>query len=452
MINTHNEDTISAIITPLGEGPVSVIRISGSMAIETTDKLFQGKQKLTEAKSHTIHYGNIINSKKEIIDNVLVSIFKSPNSYTGEDVVEISFHGNPLIAQMLTKELITKNIRQALPGEFTKRAFLNGKIDLSQAEAIADIIFARTEASLRGARNQLDGLISNKISLLREQLIEITSLVELELDFAEEDIELIKTDDIENRINITMKEIEELLNSFKFGRVIRDGVNVAIVGDTNVGKSSLLNYLLKESRAIVNEYPGTTRDIIREEISVDGYLFKLYDTAGLRATEDKVEIEGITKSREAVKNADIVLFINDVTRGFSDNIYSELLTNTDKERIITVFNKIDLKNKDIENGICVSALTGQGIDVLLNEIKASTIDINAYTEQSAIVSNLRHYEALKQAKNELALTKKSIEEKMSEEFISINLRNAINCLGEIIGKVTSEDILNNIFAKFCVGK
>lgn len=452
MIYTQNEDTIVAIITPMGEGAVSAIRISGSKAIEVTDNLFKGKQRINDAKSHTIHYGNFVNSRQEIIDDVLVSIFRKPNSFTGEDVVEISCHGNPLIAQKIIAELNRNNIRQALPGEFTKRAFLNGRIDLSQAEAIADIIYARTEASLRGARNQLDGLISSKIHSLREQLIDITSLIELELDFAEEEIELIKTEEIENKIDITLNEIDNLLNSYKFGRVIRDGVNVAIVGNTNVGKSSLLNYLLKESRAIVNEIPGTTRDIIREEISIDGYLFRLYDTAGLRYTEDKVEIEGITRSRNAIKNADVVLFVNDILIGFSEEIYNELLTLTDKERIITIFNKIDISDKTKFNGIYISAKTGEGIENLINEIKKRTIDTSVYTEQPAIISNIRHYHALMNAREELLLARKSIKDRMTEEFISINLRNAINCLGEIIGAVTSDDILNNIFAKFCIGK
>ena len=269
------EDTIIALATPPGVGAISVIRLSGINSFDAIDMVFSGKVKIADAKSHTIHYGNIIEND-EIIDDVLVSVFRAPNSYTAEDIVEISSHGNPVITQKIISMIVSNaEVRLAEPGEFTKRAFLNGKIDLTQAEAVADLINSRTSVSARGARNQMDGLLSAKVNMLRKRLIDLSSFVELELDFAEEDVEFVRRDELAGKINEILVEIEDLLESYSFGKVIRDGINVAIVGEPNVGKSSLLNYLLKESRAIVSDIPGTTRDIIREEIAIDGSLFKL---------------------------------------------------------------------------------------------------------------------------------------------------------------------------------
>ncbi|MCJ7555191.1 MAG: tRNA uridine-5-carboxymethylaminomethyl(34) synthesis GTPase MnmE, partial [Ignavibacteriaceae bacterium] len=278
-----------------------MIRISGPHAFSITDKFFRGGVNISKAASHTIHYGNIFNLEDVHIDDVLISVFRAPNSYTGEDSVEISSHGNPLIIQKIIELFINdENVRLAEPGEFTKRAFLNNRIDLAKAEAVADVISSRTEASFRGARNQLDGLLSKKVTELREKLINSSSFIELELDFAEEDIELVNKDELLKRTDSIIIEIDTLLESYSFGRIIRDGVNVAIVGKPNVGKSSLLNYILKESRAIVSEIPGTTRDVIREEVSIDGILCRLYDTAGIRISEDFLEKEGILRSQETV--------------------------------------------------------------------------------------------------------------------------------------------------------
>ena len=449
----HEDDTIVALATPSGEGAISIIRLSGKNSFASVDNIFKGKIKIADAQSHTIHYGKIISSINEIIDDVLVSVFKNPNSFTGEDSVEISTHGSPLIIQKIISELLRFDVRLAEPGEFTKRAFLNGKIDLAQAEAVADIISSRTEASLRGARNQLDGLLSQKVDSLREMLVNTSSLIELELDFAEEDVEFMSLDQIKKNISTIISEIEELLKSYSFGRVIRDGVNVALVGKPNVGKSSLLNYILKESRAIVSEIPGTTRDIIREDVSIDGILYKLFDTAGIRLTEDAVEKEGVLRSREAVSKADIVLFINDAINGFDDLLYNQLLGLTSEERIVKVTNKIDLILDDSENSdIKVSALTGKGIDKLFAILKERAIGSKSYSEKTAIVTNQRHFNSLNKAKENLLNAEKSISERMTGEFISVDLRNAETALGEIIGKVTSDDILNNIFAKFCIGK
>lgn len=453
MILSQNEDTIVALATPAGVGAISVIRVSGHLSITTIDKLFIGKKKISEAASHTIHYGKIFEESGEVIDDVLVSVFKSPNSYTGENSIEISTHGSSLISEKIVSLLLKQNIRLAEPGEFTKRAFLNGRMDLAQAEAVADIINSRTEASLRGARNQLDGILSKKIDSLREILINTSSMIELELDFAEEGFEFISNEKILSNIRLIDSEITELLKTFSFGRIIRDGVNVALVGRPNVGKSSLLNYLLKEARAIVSDVPGTTRDIIREELSIDGILFRLFDTAGIRTSEDFIEKEGVLRSKDVIKTADIVLFMNDVNTGFSSDLYNELSSLSSEEKILKVVNKIDLK-KNIESrfDIGISTKTGEGIEQLFSQLKTKALGTQSYTEKTAIVSNIRHFSILSKAKENLQSAINSIKDKMSEEYISVDLRNAEISLGEIIGKITSDDILNNIFSKFCIGK
>jgi tRNA modification GTPase len=448
------EDTIVALATPAGVGAISIIRISGNKAFDATDKFFSGKVKIKDSASHTIHYGDIKNQDGEHIDDVLVSVFKAPNSYTGEDSVEISTHGNPLITQKVIELLITlDDVRLAEPGEFTKRAFLNNRIDLAEAEAVADIINSRTEAAFRGARNQLDGFLSTKVNDLRSQLLNSSSFIELELDFAEEDIEFVNQDELLRRIEAIIIEIDTLLESYEFGKVIRDGVNVAIVGKPNVGKSSLLNYILKESRAIVSEIPGTTRDVIREEVSIDGILFRLFDTAGIRISEDTIEKEGILRSQETIRNSDLIIFLEDIQQGESKDLYVELLNLTSSDKVIKVLNKIDLDpSSTISSDVKISAKTGQGIDRLFEKLKEKTIGSSSYTEKTAIVTNLRHHNCLKRSRENLINARESILKKMSGEFISVDLRNAEMNLAEIIGEVTTDDILNNIFMKFCIGK
>ncbi len=447
-----NEDTITAIITPNGIGAVSVIRISGSKSFAATDSFFQGKVKISEAKSHTIHYGKIF-TENEIIDDVLISVFRNPNSYTGEDSIEISFHGSPFIAQKITELILKNDVRLAEPGEFTRRAFLNGKIDLTQAEAVIDLINSRTEASLRGARNQLDGILSSKVEGLRQMLLNTSSLIELELDFAEEDIQFLSNNEIVKRIDEIISEIDLLLKTYKFGKVMKDGVNVALVGKPNVGKSSLLNYLLKESRAIVSEIPGTTRDVIREEVSIDGILFRLFDTAGIRITEDVIEKEGVSRSQKAIKESDLILLIGDATDEIQSNIDDEIVKSEDEKRIIKITNKIDLAlNKSFNSDVLISAKTGEGIDNLIHLMKTRTLGNSNYSEMTAVVSNLRHFDALQKAKQNLESAVVSLQDQMSGEFVSVDLRNAENSLNEIIGKVTTDDILNNIFSQFCIGK
>ncbi|MCF6357754.1 MAG: tRNA uridine-5-carboxymethylaminomethyl(34) synthesis GTPase MnmE [Draconibacterium sp.] len=509
-----NNDTIVALATPVGEGAISIIRVSGNNSIEVVNSIFDGRTNLNNAKTHTLHYGNIISNTLGVIDDVLVSVFKNPNSYTGEDSIEISSHSSTIVVKKIIEELVKRNVRLAEPGEFTKRAFLNGKLDLTQAEAVADIINSRTEASLRGARNQLDGMLSKKINSLRAALIHSTSMIELELDFAEEDIEFVSKENVVNEINNIISEIDNLLDTYSFGRVVRDGVNVAIVGRPNVGKSSLLNFILKESRAIVSEIPGTTRDVIREEVSIDGILFKLFDTAGIRLAEDAIEEEGIKRSRDAVKNSDIVILIDELVDGIPKELYNELIELIDEERIITVLNKLDLigkttspegtpledsvrqpkrdwplseaemtgasmfqqdqqqhspksmgehsatsgvssvdnKKQTSKEVIQISVKENIGIDKLLEVLKEKSIGSKSFTEKSAVINNVRHFNALTKAKHDLSEATTSLNNNLSGEFISVNLRAAEDALGEIIGKVSTDDILNNIFDNFCIGK
>ncbi len=448
-----DQDTIIALATPAGISAISVIRISGKDSLALAGKIFKGRSSIETAAPNTIHYGKIL-LENETIDDVLISVFRAPHSYTGEDSVEISTHGNPLIVQKIIEGTLRKGGRIADPGEFTKRAFLNGRIDLSQAEAVADIINSRTEASLKGARNQLDGLLSRKVNSLKESLIEIASLLELELDFAEEGLEFISLADIKVKIENIISEIEALLKTYSFGKVLRDGVHTAIVGRPNVGKSSLLNYLLKDSRAIVSDIPGTTRDIIKDEFYYKGILFHLIDTAGIRITEDTIEKEGVLRSRNAVASADIIVLLGDVLDGFPEELFEEIESIAGGDRIIKVMNKTDLKEngEGEKDSLGISALTGYGIENLLEAIYLKAAGTSSFSEHSIIVSNIRHYNSLQKAKDSLGRGVDSLIASLSNEFISFEIRNGVAALSEIIGEVTSDDILNNIFSKFCIGK
>ena len=453
MNDINKEDTIVALATPPGVGAISVIRLSGPLSFKAIDSIFSGSIKIEQAKTHTLHYGKII-ADDEIIDDVLVSVFRAPNSYTGEHSIEISAHGSPLLVQNIISLLLKhEDVRGAEPGEFTKRAFLNNRIDLTQAEAVVDLINSRTMISLRGARNQFDGHLSSRVDEIRNNLLNISSFIELELDFAEEQIELIQKNELVSKINGIIAKIDNLLKSYSFGKIIKNGLNVVIVGEPNVGKSSILNYLLKESRAIVSSIPGTTRDTIREEISIDGLLLKIHDTAGFRATGEEIEKEGVERSRSAVKNADLILFIGDVEIGLSSQVEQELKELNRSAMIIKVLNKIDLGLGDNPSeGIKISAKTGQGMNEFITSLKETSLGENVYTEKDAVINNVRHYNCLEKAKENLLRAAKTASENFSGEFIASDLRTAEVALAEIIGEVTSEDILNNIFSKFCIGK
>ena len=447
------EDTIIAIATPPGVGAISVIRMSGPSSLAVIDLIFSGKSEIKNSKSHTIHYGKII-VDSEILDDVLVSVFRSPNSYTGENSVEISLHGSPILAQKIITAILGKSdVRLAEPGEFTKRAFLSGRMDLTQAEAVADLINSRTAISLRGARSQMDGLLSSKVIDLRKKIVDLSSFTELGLDFVEENIEFVERQDLLNRIDEIRNEIGKLINSYSFGKILREGLNVVLAGEPNVGKSSILNYLLKESRAIVSSIPGTTRDMIREEISIDGFLFRLFDTAGIRITNEEIENEGVNRSKDAIKNADIVLFIGDVNVGFSSQLENEIFNLNPPVKIIKILNKIDLKMQThYLADFKVSAISSEGMFQFIEGLKGIALGESAYTEKDAIVTNVRHVNCLVRANEGLKKAIDTIKKNLSGEFIASDLRVTEMALAEIIGEVTPEDILNNIFSKFCVGK
>ncbi|MGE5437362.1 MAG: tRNA uridine-5-carboxymethylaminomethyl(34) synthesis GTPase MnmE, partial [Syntrophothermus sp.] len=371
-MNYQNEDTIAAAATPGGVGALSIIRVSGKDTFPIVYSIFKGKADIIKAQSHTIHYGNIFDGI-DIIDDVLLLLFRSPNSYTGEDVIEISTHGNPLITTRILKLLFKKGIRPAEAGEFTKRAFLNNRMDLSQAEAVVDVISSNTDASLRGARSQLTGAVSQKVQQLRDDLVNASSLIELELDFAEEDVEFIQAEELSRRIMVISSEIDKMLSSYSIGKIIKEGINTVIVGMPNVGKSSLLNCILKESRAIVSSIPGTTRDIIKEELSINGIYYKFYDTAGIRISGDEIEVEGMNRALRIIDEADLILLLFDKTNPYSF-ILPEKLNNLlkNKKHIIKIVNKSDIPGKieqDIKDYLFISALKDEGINELVAKME-----------------------------------------------------------------------------------
>lgn len=457
-MNINNYDTIAAISTPIGEGGISVIRVSGDKAFEKISDIFfkdkSGKNNfdISSLKSHTIHFGYVFN-RGEIIDEAVLSIFKSPHSYTGEDVLEISSHGGVLVTQKVLAAILSLDIRHAEPGEFTKRAFLNGKIDLSQAEAVADLIKSKTDSAHQSSIKQLEGSLSDFVKKTRQDLINLTSLVELELDFAEEDLEFVKKDELKEKILFLIKKIEGIIATYISGKVIREGVNLVIAGQPNSGKSSLFNYLLKTNRAIVSNVEGTTRDYIQESLIIYGVLFNLIDTAGLRFSEDEIESEGIKRSYEKISEADLILYLIDASD--SEEKINESLKfyehHIDKNKSILVYTKTDKTEKSPIKGI--SLLMDESIEELKKEMTEKVIGKGISSGSSEIVlTNLRHKVCLENVLASLYNAVHTIDDKMSGEFISVDFRNAMKYLGEITGEVTNDEILNNIFANFCIGK
>jgi tRNA modification GTPase len=463
---SNNEDIIAAIATAVGDGAISIVRVSGKGSIELVDKNFSGKQKLIEAHSHTIHYGKISDQKGQIIDEVLAAIFKSPNSYTSEDMVEINCHGGWFVTNRILQTLLESGARMAEPGEFTKRAFLNGRIDLAQAEAVADLIKAKSDLAHKASISQLEGKLSNKLININSQLINLIGLIELELDFVEEQISLIDSSLAVETLNRIILELKEIADSYKFGKLFREGIKVVIAGKPNSGKSSLLNLLLKENRAIVTPFPGTTRDVIEENFVINGALFVLTDTAGIRTTTDYIEIEGVKRSHDKIQEADIVLFVIDIcTKSLEDDIKIIEQISFDNKHILIVLNKIDLVDiVDIHQNklnirfpnipiVLLSALNGMGLQELERALFNAVFSVRPPVSDSTIyIANERHRQAILSAIESLALARRSENQKLSGEFVAIDLRAAIDSLGGIIGKVTTEDILNNIFSNFCIGK
>ena len=454
-------DTIAAISTPIGEGGISVLRVSGDKTFKIVgniffkDKIGKFRLDISRKSSHTIHFGYIFENDS-LIDEVLVSIFKTPHSYTGEDLIEISTHGGAYIVQRILPLLLKSGARHAEPGEFTKRAFLNGKIDLSQAEAVADLIKAKTETAHLSSIKQLEGSLSEFVKSTRQDLIDITSLIELELDFAEEDLEFVKKDELKEKIQELSSKIESVLESYITGKIIREGINLVIAGKPNSGKSSLFNYLLKTNRAIVSTVPGTTRDYIEESLNIKGVLFNLIDTAGLRMSFDEIESEGVKRSFAKIDEADLVLYLVDSSENIKliDECLNYFKKNFNEDKSLMIFTKIDIASKDFnKDGIKVSIYKDESIERLKEEMirKVVSEDITKKTG-SIILTNMRHKICLENVILSLNNAVNSIKQSMSGEYISVDLRNALNFLGEITGEVTNEDILNNIFQKFCIGK
>jgi tRNA modification GTPase len=464
----YAEDTIAAIATPIGEGGISVIRLSGTDALRVADACFKGKKTLQQAASHTAHFGEIRDEEDSLVDEVVATVFRAPNSYTREDVVEVSCHGGVFITRKILETLLAKGARMADPGEFTKRAFLNGRIDLSQAEAVADLIRSCSTLAHRSSLSQLRGTLSDKIQAFRDALLRVVSLLELELDFFEEGLELSEKSGILSEIEEISGALKDLIGSYQSGRVFREGVRVVLVGKPNVGKSSILNALLSEDRSIVTSIPGTTRDTIEESLTVDGLLLRIVDTAGLRETRHPVEHEGVRRTEREIQEADISMLILDVSQGFTSEdelIFDRSLSKQlhEENTCIVVFNKIDLLSnisnlripeKLLKHDIVyVSAKTGSGMDQLRKELFTKAMEGGKhYGEKSLVLTNARHRDVLLRTQQSLERAEKALKESQSNEFIVVDLRGALDQLGEIVGIVTTDDILNSIFSRFCVGK
>ncbi|WP_372750968.1 tRNA uridine-5-carboxymethylaminomethyl(34) synthesis GTPase MnmE [Labilibaculum sp.] len=463
-----DQSTICAISTAPGNGAIAIVRLSGADALTICDKVFiaASKNKISQQKANTVHFGTIQDGE-DIIDEVLVSIFKAPHSYTGENSIEIACHGAPFIQYRILQVLLKNGARSANPGEYTQRAFLNGKMDLSQAEAVADLIASNSAAAHKVALQQMRGGFSNEIANLRSRLLNFISLIELELDFSEEDVEFADRTQLTNLVNEIQGLIQKLVNSFELGNVIKNGVPVAIVGDTNVGKSTLLNALLNEDRAIVSDIAGTTRDVIEDTINLGGITFRFIDTAGIRTTLDRIESMGIERTYSKMKQAQIVLLLVDADRDIKD--INESIRNVneaidrDSQHLIVCINKIDL-TPDPQNLVkkltgltaedklmFISAKQKENIDSLTEELLKS-VNMGKISEQDVIVTNIRHFEALKNALGSIDRVNKGLDDQIPTDFLAQDIRECLHFLGEITGDISTDEVLGNIFKNFCIGK
>ncbi len=456
-------DTICALSTPVGTGGISVIRVSGPAAFDITDKIFKskGEKTVSDMKSHTVSLGNISDSQGYQIDEVLVTKFISPHSFTGENVIEISCHGGIAVVKLILKELIKNGARQADRGEFTKRAFLNGKVDLSQAEAIIDIINAEDEYNVYSGENQLKGTLSEKINNIRNDIINVISSIIAVIDYPEEDIDELEIKEIIEKLKISRDEINKLVNTYNTGKIIKEGAKIVICGKPNVGKSSLLNSLLKENRAIVTDIAGTTRDVIEETLNIDGLKARIIDTAGIRESDDVVETIGINKAVDSIESADLILFLIDTSRPLTEEDFS-LSERIKDKKVIVLFNKSDLVSDcDITKikimlphaeYLTISAKNNYGTDELAQRIKNLILDGNINIKEELYITNERHYEKLLLSNGYLKSVIKDLEGGIFPDIVTIELENAISALGEITGLTVSEEIVHNIFSRFCLGK
>ena len=451
----NNQDTIIALSTPSGSGAIGVIRLSGPDAINLTNAVFAGKN-LAEQPSHTLHFG-LIKDGDHIVDEVVAGLFVAPKSYTKENVVEISCHGSNYIIQQIINLLIAKGARPAKPGEFTLRAFLNGAFDLSQAEAVADLIASNSKASHDVAMQQMRGGFANELKALREQLIHFASMIELELDFAEEDVEFANREQLTTLVNKINHVLRRLISSFEMGNVIKNGVPIVIAGKPNVGKSTLLNALLNEERAIVSDIAGTTRDTIEDELTIGGIVFRFIDTAGIRDTADIIEALGVERTLEKMKQAKLIIYMADAAQSIPE-IEEQVRGLTQLEiPYLVLVNKADLISDDQRkaygnmNVVFISAKEKQGIDELKDTL-LEQVNLHHINTSETLVTNIRHVEALKQTENALQRVLNNVDNPVTSDFLAMDIKQALHYLGEITGTVTTDDLLENIFTKFCIGK
>jgi tRNA modification GTPase len=460
-----NTDTIVALATPQGIGAIGVIRLSGSKAIEIASEVFSGrnrkKKDLAGAATHTIHFG-LIRDGEIILDEVLLSLFKAPHSYTSENTVEISCHGSQFIQQQIIQLLIRKGARMAQPGEFTLRAFLNGKLDLSQAEAVADLIASKSSTSHQVAMQQMRGGFSSQIRTLRQNLVDFASLIELELDFSEEDVEFADRADLKKLVNTIQRIVQRLIDSFEVGNVIKNGIPVAIVGKPNAGKSTLLNALLEEERAIVSDIPGTTRDVIEDEMNIDGVQFRFIDTAGIRETNDIIESIGVEKTYEQIKLSSIAIYLFDaheITSSELKLIVNDITPHLHNSQLVLVANKIDKEDAEyikkefaeFPGMLFISAKEGTGIEEFKQHL-VHLFDSRTVNITETIVTNVRHAEALRHTNSALIKVLEGLNQNVSGDFLAMDIRQALHHLGTITGEISSDDLLANIFSRFCIGK
>lgn len=456
------DDTIAAIATAPGEGGIGIIRISGERSLSVTEEIFRSMsgKLIKDYKTRTLVYGNIVDGDK-VIDEVLVAYMKGPNSYTAEDVIEINCHGGFISVKKILELILSKDVRLAEQGEFTKRAFLNGRIDLSQAEAIIDVIKAKTDMAHEVAQNQLEGSLSNKIKDLRMKVTEVLAHLEVAIDFSEEDVEEITYQTLEEKARELKNEIKKLYDTAESGKILRDGLKTVIVGKPNVGKSSLLNSILGENRAIVTDIPGTTRDVIEEFVNIKGIPLKIVDTAGIRETEDVVEKIGVEKSKESFNSADLVIMVLDSSRQLSDEDL-EILANLENKKTIVLLNKTDLEQKieedkirqyvDNDSIIRISALKHEGIEEIHDKIESMVYKGSIKNTSSLVITNSRHKDALLRAYESINDAISAIEQNLPYDFIEVDFKNIWDYLGYINGDTVKEDLLDTIFSNFCIGK